>query len=67
VLFRALLLLLCRQQNYGLSDHFLDSLDYGREVGISMGWDDKLLGLLESLPLRNFLIVAQVARILAGA
>ena len=32
-----------------------------------MGWNDKLLGLLEGLPLRNFLIVAQVTRIGAGA
>jgi len=31
-----------------------------------MGWDDKWLGLFEGLPLRDFLIVAQVTRIVAG-
>lgn len=54
-------------QNDGLSDHSLDSLDYGREVGIGMGRNIKLLGLLEGLPLWDFLIVAQVASIVAGA
>ena len=62
-----MLLLLCRKQNDRLFDHSLDSLDYGREVGIGMGRNIKLLGLLEGLPLWDFLIVAQVASIVAGA
>jgi hypothetical protein len=61
-----MVILFCWQQDDGLSYDFLDPLDYGREVGIRMGWDDKWLGLFEGLTLGDFLIVAQVTRIVVG-